>query len=183
MPDWSGPALGPFYATRLDSNEVPPGQGPGVGVGWLFGSSTRRAGLWVTGQYELGRSLVTPSVGLDWSTIVLRALLELSKSIDESMELGGRAGIGVNILSLSPTEGSSDEPILLSADRGAIELVFELGVQGCRRLGRRVGACARVFFDVHPERIRYGIERSGGVAYAFEPWVVRPGLALALLLR
>lgn len=175
--------LAPFYALRTYSSEAAFVHGPGLALGWVGSSAHWRTRVWATAQYELPRTVSKRWVGLEWSTVALRGVFVLNRQLGDTVELGARAGIGVNVVRIAPTHGTGDGAVLLASSRSAAELVLELGLESCAALSARVASCARLFTDVHPERLYYGLETSHGVERVFAPWSVRPGVAVSLLLR
>lgn len=175
--------LEPFYAARLFASEALLSHGPGLEIGWVAGSGSATDAGWVGASYELERNLRADAASMSWSTLTLRGTFEHLSPVFESVALGGRAGAGVEWMSFTPGLGTNESVELRSA-RVTTSFLLHLGVGARAELGARWHASLRVFADFYTTRVRYSVERTNGDgADVLEPFRMRPGVALGLLLR
>jgi hypothetical protein len=173
-----------FYAARLFSSQVALVHGPGLGLGWITESPETRSALWVTGQYELPKELVTPEVGVEWTTLRVQGGAGLAVAVAGSrFFVGGRVGAGVDVTSFTPRRGSSAGDVTLEQSRVSTAPVLSLALEGSLPLAARLGASARLFAGFYPVRVHYDLAREGERSEVLVPYWVRPGVELCLHLR
>lgn len=175
--------LEPFYAARVFSSEALLSHGPGLDIGWVAGSDNDTNALWLGAGYELSRSLRADAASMTWSTLTLRGAFEHLSPVGASVAVGARAGAGVDWMSFTPGPGTN-ESVELRGGRVTTSFLLHLGVGTRVALGARLHASLRVFADFYPTRARYAVERATGDGIdVLEPFRMRPGVALGLLLR
>jgi hypothetical protein len=175
--------LEPFYAARVFASEALLSHGPGLDIGWVAGSGNDTNALWLGAAYELSRSLRADAASVTWSTLTLRGAFEHLSPVGTSVAVGARAGAGVDWMSFTPGAGTN-ESVELRAGRVTTSFLLHLGVGARVELGARLHASLRVFADFYPSRARYAVERVDGDGIdVLEPFRMRPGVALGLLLR
>ncbi len=175
--------LEPFYAARVFASEAGLSHGPGLDIGWVSGTGGATDALWLGAAYELEQSLHADAASMSWSTLTLRGTFEHLAPVGGSFALGARAGAGVDWLSFTPALGTN-EAVELRRARVTTSFLLHLGVGARVTLGARLHASLRVFADFYPTRARYAVERTNGAAVdVLEPFRMRPGVALGLLLR
>ena len=173
-----------FYATRLFSSEVPLVHGPGLTLAWLTESPERRTLVWVAGQYDLPRELVTPEVSVEWTTLRVQGGVGLAVPIAPSgWFVGGRLGGGAEFTSFSPRPGSAGPNVELEPSGVSTVPVVSLSLEAGIPLGARAGASARVFGSVYPVRVHFDVADASGAKEVLVPHWVQPGIELGLHLR
>jgi hypothetical protein len=176
--------LEPFYALRAFAGGALVSHGPGLDIGWLAGSEHATNAVWLGAAYELKRSYRDESAGMTWSALTLRGSFEHLEPVSGALLLGARGGAGVDWTSFVPESGTGDDNVTLRDARVTTSFLVHLGVSAKLALGTRFHASFLVFADFYPTRARYAIERSNGEAHdVLEPFRVRPGVALGLLLH
>lgn len=180
----SGLAAAPFYAVRAHGTEAPLAHGPGLALGWMNHWGDLAGGLWLSARYELEQTVTTPEVGVAWTTTALRGGVALLWSLGPSgVRAGGRIGAGVDLAHITPLSGTGDEPVTLTRDRVLAEPIVSAAAGVCAAVAARLGACAELFADLSPTRVRYALARGDARSDVFVPWRLRPGLALGLVLH
>jgi hypothetical protein len=175
--------LEPFYAARVFASEALLSHGPGLDIGWVAGSDNDTNALWLGAGYELSRSLRADAASMTWSTLTLRGAFEHLSPVGTSIAVGARAGAGVDWMSFTPGPGAN-ESVELRGGRVTTSFLLHLGAGARVALGPRLHASLRVFADFYPTRARYAVERATGDGVdVLEPFRMRPGIALGLLLR
>jgi hypothetical protein len=173
-----------FYAARLFSRQVALVHGPGLGLGWVTESPETRSALWVTGQYELPAELVTPEVGVEWTTLRVQGGAGLAVAVAGSRFFaGGRLGAGIDVTSFTPRRGSSGDDVTLERSRVSTAPVLTLALEGSLPLAARLDASARLFAGFYPVRVHYDLARGSERSEVLVPYRVRPGVELCLHLR
>jgi hypothetical protein len=173
-----------FYAARLFSSQVALVHGPGLGLGWITESPETQSALWVTGQYELPIELVTPEVGVEWTTLRVQGGAGLAVALAGSrFFVGGRVGAGIDVTSFTPRRGSSSGDVTLERSRVSTAPVLSLTLEGSLPLAARLGASARLVAGFYPVRVHYDLAREGERSEVLVPYLVRPGVELCLHLR
>jgi hypothetical protein len=172
-----------FYGARLHSKDVSLVHGPGIGFGWITEGASRRSSFWITGQYELPEELVTPEVGVEWTTLRVQGGFGLSLAAGGGVFVGGRLGAGADVTSFSPGPGSESGAVELEPSSVSTAPVLDLALEGSVALASHLSASARLFAGFYPVRVHYDLEVSGEKTTVLSPYWVRPGLELSLQLR
>jgi hypothetical protein len=172
-----------FYGARLHSSDVSLVHGPGLGLGWITESPSWESIVWVTGQYELPEKLVTPAIGVEWTTWRVQGGVGFAFATGSSFLLGGRLGGGVDVTSFSPEPGSSGEAVELEPSSVSTAPVIDLAFEASVPLASRLSASARLFGSFYPVRVHYDLDVDGEPTTILAPYWVRPGLELSLHLR
>jgi hypothetical protein len=94
-----------------------------------------------------------------------------------------RVGLGADFDRLTPEPGTMDASAALTPARWSDSLVATAGVAVGAGAGRHLALELRLTADVLPTAVHYDLATDGRAAPAFSPWRVRPGLALALMIR
>ena len=179
------PSLGAeiFYGARLHSKDVSLVHGPGLGLGWITESTSRFSIFWVTAQYELPEELVTPEVGVEWTTLRVQGGFGLELAAGSSFFAGGRLGAGVDVTSFSPRQGSESAAVELEPSSVSTAPVVSFAFEGSVAFTSHLSASARLFASFYPVRVHYDLEVGGEPTTVLAPYWVRPGLELSLHLR
>ncbi len=172
-----------FYGARLHSSDVSLVHGPGLGLGWLTEGPTWQSTFWVTGQYELPEKLVTPEIGVEWTTVRVQGGVGLDYVTGSSFFVGGRLGAGVDVTRFSPEPGSSSESVALEPSSVSTAPVIGLALEGSVLLASQLSASLRLLASFYPVRVHYDVEVDGVRTSVLAPYWVRPGLELSLHLR
>jgi hypothetical protein len=173
-----------FYALRAFEGDALVSHGPGLDIGWIAGSEHAVNAVWLGAAYELTRNYRDEIAGMTWSTLTLRGSFEHLEGVSSAVLLGARGGAGIDWTSFAPESGTGDGSAMLDDARVTTSFLVHLGVAAKLALGQRLHASFLVFADFYPTRARYALERSNGDAHdVLEPFRVRPGVALGLLLR
>lgn len=172
-----------FYGARLHSSDVSFVHGPGLGLGWITEGRSWESIVWVAGQYEFPEELVTPAIGVDWTTWRVLGGVGLAFPTGSSFFVGGRLGAGVDVTNFSPEPGSSGEPVELEPSSVSTAPVIDLAFEASLTLTARLRASARLFASFYPVRVHYDLDVNGEPTTVFAPYWVRPGLELSLHLR
>jgi hypothetical protein len=172
-----------FYGARLHSKDVSFVHGPGLGLGWITESYSRYSIFWITAQYELPEELVTPEVGVEWTTLRVQGGIGLEFAAGTSFFAGGRLGAGVDVTSFSPRPGSESDAVTLEPSSVSTAPVVSFAFEGSVALSSRLAASARLFASFYPVRVHYDLEVGGETTTVLAPYWVRPGLEFSLQLR
>jgi hypothetical protein len=176
--------LEPFYALRAFEGDALVSHGPGLDIGWIAGSDYAVNAVWLGATYELTRNYRDEIAGMTWSTLTLRGSFEHLEHVSGAVLLGARGGAGIDWTSFAPESGTGDGSVRLEDAQITTSFLVHLGIAAKLALGQRLHASFLVFADFYPTRARYALERSNGDAHdVLEPFRVRPGVALGLLLR
>ena len=158
--------------------------GPGLGLAWITESSERRTLVWVTAAYDLPAELVTPEVGVEWSTVRVQGGLGFDFAVARSnLFAGGRLGAGAEFTSFSPRAGTNGESVALESSGVSTAPVVTLAFEASVPLGERFGASARLFGSFYPVRVHFDVAGATGESEVLAPYSVRPGIELCLHLR
>jgi hypothetical protein len=176
--------LGAFYAARLDSTEVPVTHGPGVVLCWITSRGALGSLVAASVQYELPEEHMAQRIGLKWQTTALRLGFELAHTLgDREQRLGARLGAGVDFVHLTPERAASDPDVALTAERSITLGAGSAALGFCSPVASWIGGCAQIFGDFYPTRVRYELALDESRSRVLEPFRVRPGLALSLVVR
>jgi hypothetical protein len=177
--------LEPYYSARIFASEAVLSHGPGLDIGWVAGAGSATHAAWLGVAYELERELHADPASMTWSTLTLRGAYEHLSPVGAAVALGARAGAGIDWLRFTPGLGTN-ESVELRGESVTTSLLLHLGVGARVALGTRLHASLRVFADFYPTRARYSVERVNGDGVdvdVLEPFRMRPGVTLGLLLR
>jgi hypothetical protein len=176
-------SVGAFYSVKTYGDGVPLVHGPGVMLAVVSGERSRTA-LWASAQYELPQSHRVADVGVKWSTTLFRGGVEWLHGLPgTNLLVGGRLGLGADLIDFSPRQGDARSGFVLTAARQATVAVFTPALKLALPFSQRWSATADFYADCHPTLVAFALEREGKPERVLSPWRVRPGLALGLMLR
>jgi hypothetical protein len=176
--------LGAFYGVTAHSAEVGWTHGPGVRVALGGSSGRQRLALDARVQYQFERRYEEPRIGLDLSTIALRAdaswLYALTPGV-APLELGARLGAGLDHVEAAPRPGSAAAPSFVPAGASASNaLVLVAGAVAKLPLSRDVRLFTELFVELDPARVRYDLALEDGAETVLARYRLRPGVLLGV---
>jgi hypothetical protein len=176
------------YTLRLHSPEVRWLHGPGLGV--LLGDASaawrRQAGLVL--EYAFLQHYAEPAVGVDFGSVMPLLVGQLEHRIfgqgaAGTSWVGGRLGLGLEIVQLSPREGTEAGSIELTKSRTITLPVLALGASGAVPLGPHLALSLLVSTLLDPSRVRYDVRLSTGQESVVTRYRVQPMVSLGLRIR
>ena len=176
--------LGAFYGVTAHSAEVGWTHGPGVRVALGGSSGRQRLALDARVQYQFERRYEEPRIGLDLSTIALRADASWLYALTPGaapLELGARLGAGLDHVEAAPRPGSAAAPSFVPAGASASNaLVLVAGAVAKLPLSRDVRLFTELFVELDPARVRYDLALEDGAETVLARYRLRPGVLLGV---
>ncbi|WP_437280492.1 hypothetical protein WME90_07985 [Sorangium sp. So ce375] len=176
--------LGAFYGVTAHSAEVGWTHGPGVRVALGESSGRQRLALDARFQYQFERRYEEPRIGLDLSTIALRAGASWLYALTPGaapLELGARLGAGLDHVEAAPRPGSAAAPSFVPAGASASNaLVLVAGAVAKLPLSRDVRLFTELFVELDPARVRYDLALEDGAETVLARYRLRPGVLLGV---
>jgi hypothetical protein len=172
---WKG-GLGAFYGLEAFGPGPVLQHGPGLLVALAVQRGRRCVGGWASAQYSVPETIETSLISARLDGAVLRAGVELLHDFSERVAVGARAGIGGDVVRVSPRQGSSGVTAQLAPDHVSWITVAQAAVTVKVRMVRGLSLSGTLLADVDLLVRHYDVAVDGAAQRAFTPWPVRPGL-------
>ncbi|HXI57738.1 MAG TPA: hypothetical protein VNO55_16850, partial [Polyangia bacterium] len=180
-PPLLAPSLGAGYETSLYAGAHPLVQGPTLAGALVIGQRRWRPAIWLAGLYRLPLQDDGVPVGYRLSTVGLRLLAGVERTVATGWRLQLAVGGGLDLVHLQPQRNSADPAVFVTSDRWFSTGVGRVVVGLRRRLGRYLSVQGQLQIDLDASRTRLLVTDDQQTRQSLQLYPVRPGLGLALL--
>jgi hypothetical protein len=176
------------YTAQAFSVPLPIAHGPGLAVAAGTNRGSLALSLWTTGQYQVPESFEQNGVGVELSTIALRAGVEGGLQLAARRPgrafsgtfAGLRLGAGADFVHVRPFADSGDPTLTVNAPHWSTSPVLLVAVRFTTSIGDDVEIVAEPLVDVVLTREHYDVSSGGARSVILPPFGVRPGAMLGV---
>ncbi len=168
-----------FYAAQSYARRVAAAHGPGAGLTLRWPRRAPRISGWLTGQYWLPQRFEGELVGAKLDTVALRAGMSLERQFAERVAVGVRAGLGFDLVHVSPRT-NAPERVTLTSEHWSSPLVVCVALRANFQLSRLMSVDVSLLADADFNHRHYDVQAPNGRNVVLEPWPVRPGVSVGL---